>query len=185
MGMPTVERLAGPRSTCVGKFYNCSLLRYLSVPFLLLHIIISPFQDLVHDSAFVPFRLQHTVAVHLWLRLFVYRSTGSPMTSTMSYHVEEACNVLCGLIPNSPTETNPKTKRSPVHAKKSPKEDVPAKKPTRTASVRTTNKARAQNPVTPRPRKGLFFSEIACQLYQLTKVARTALENVSNPGNLA
>ncbi|KAG1717162.1 hypothetical protein EDB19DRAFT_1941531, partial [Suillus lakei] len=70
-------------------------------------------EDLVHDSAFVPFRLQHTVAVHLWLRLFVYRSTGSPMTSTMSYHVEEACNVLCGLVPNSPTETNPKTKRSP------------------------------------------------------------------------
>ncbi|KAG1731550.1 peptidase family C50-domain-containing protein [Suillus lakei] len=112
-------------------------------------------EDPVHDSAFVPFRLQYTVAVHLWLSLFAYRSAGSPMTSTVSYHVEEACSILRGLVPNSPTETNPKTKRSPAHAKKSPKEAAPVKKPTRAASVRTTNKARAQNLVTPRPRKAL------------------------------
>ncbi|KAG1823730.1 peptidase family C50-domain-containing protein [Suillus subaureus] len=112
-------------------------------------------EDLGHDSAFVAFRLQYTVAVHLWLSLFAYRSAGSPMTSTVSYHVEEACNILRRLIPNSSTETDPKTKRSPAHAKKSPKDTVPAKKPTRAVSVRTTNKARAQNPVTPRPRKAL------------------------------
>ncbi|KAG1775528.1 peptidase family C50-domain-containing protein [Suillus placidus] len=112
-------------------------------------------EDLGHDSAFVAFRLQYTVAIHLWSSLFAYRSAGSPMTSTVSYHVEEACNILHGLIPNSSNEKDPKTKRSPAHAKKSPKETVPAKKPTRAASVRTTNKARAQNPVTPRPRKVL------------------------------
>ncbi|KAG1861269.1 peptidase family C50-domain-containing protein [Suillus subluteus] len=112
-------------------------------------------EDLGHDSAFVAFRLQYTVAVHLWSSLFAYRSAGSPMTSTVSYHVEEACKILRGLIPNSSTETDPKTKRSPARAKKSPKDTVPAKKPTRAASVRTTNKTRAHNPVTPRPRKAL------------------------------
>ncbi|KAG2081359.1 peptidase family C50-domain-containing protein [Suillus cothurnatus] len=108
-------------------------------------------EDLGHDSsAFIAFRSQYTVTVHLWLSLFAYRSAGSPMTSTVSYHVEEACNILRGVIPNSSTETNPKTKQSPAHAKKSPRDAVPAKKPTRAASVRTTNKARARNPVTPR-----------------------------------
>ncbi|KAG2136721.1 peptidase family C50-domain-containing protein [Suillus clintonianus] len=111
-------------------------------------------EDLVHDSAFDTLRFQYTVAVHLWLSLFAYRSAGSPMTSAVSYHVEEACNILRGLIPDSPTDTNSKTKRSP-RAKKSPKETVPAKKPTRAMSVRTTNKTRVQNPVTPRPRKAL------------------------------
>lgn len=100
------------------------------------------------------------------------------MTSTVSYHIEEACNILRGLIPNSSTETDAKTKRSPAHAKKSPKKTVPAKKQTRTASVRTTNKARAQNPVTPRPRKGLFSESLLAVL--LDKVSRAALENVSN-----
>ncbi|KAG2038447.1 peptidase family C50-domain-containing protein [Suillus americanus] len=112
-------------------------------------------EDLGHDSAFVAFRLQYTVVVHLWLSLFAYRSAGSPMTSTVSYHVEEACNILHGLVPNSSTETDSKTKRSPAHAKKSPKDTMPAKKPTRAASVRTTKNARARNPVTPRPRKAL------------------------------
>ncbi|KAG1788751.1 peptidase family C50-domain-containing protein [Suillus plorans] len=100
-------------------------------------------EDLGHDSAFVVFRSQYTVAVHLWLSLFAYRSAGSPMTSTVSYHVEEACNILRGLIPNSSIDTDPKMTRSPTHAKK----------PTRAASVRTTNKTRARNLVTPRPRK--------------------------------
>jgi separase len=81
------------------------------------------------------------------------------MTSTVSYHVEEACNILRGVIPNSSTDTNPKTKQSPAHAKKSPRDAVPAKKPTRAASVRTTNKARARNPVT--PRKGSFSESLA------------------------
>jgi separase len=100
------------------------------------------------------------------------------MTSTVSYHIEEAYNILRGLIPNSSTETDPKTKRSPAHAKKPPKETVPAKKPTRAASVRTTNKAIVQNPVTPRPRKGLFSESLIAVLPD--KVLRTALENVSN-----
>ncbi|KAG1748438.1 peptidase family C50-domain-containing protein [Suillus paluster] len=112
-------------------------------------------ENLGHDTAFASLRVQYTVAIHLWLSLFAYRSAESSMISTVSYHVEEACSVLRGLIPNSPSETNPKTKRSPVQAKKLPKAVAPAKKSTRAASVRTTNKARTQNPVTPRPRKAL------------------------------
>jgi separase len=100
------------------------------------------------------------------------------MTSTVSYHVEEACNILRGLIPNSSTEMGSKMKRSPAHAKKSPKKTVPAKKPARVTSVRTTNKVRAQNPVTPRPRKGLFSKSLLAVL--LDSVSRAALENVSN-----
>jgi separase len=100
------------------------------------------------------------------------------MTSTVSYHIEEAYNILRGLIPKSSTETDPKTKRSPAHAKKSPKETAPAKKPTRAASVRTTNKARVQNPVTSRSRKGLFSESLLAVLPD--KVLRAALENVSN-----
>ncbi|KAG2051398.1 hypothetical protein BDR06DRAFT_1022630 [Suillus hirtellus] len=75
-------------------------------------------EDLEHDSAFVVFRSHHTVAVHLWLSLFAYHSAGLLMTSTVSYHVEEACNILYGLIPNSSIETDPKMTRSPTHAKK-------------------------------------------------------------------
>ncbi|KAG1826565.1 hypothetical protein EV424DRAFT_1555222 [Suillus variegatus] len=75
--------------------------------------------DLEHDSAFVVFRSHHTVAVHLWLSLFAYRSAWLLMTSTVSYHVEEACNIILhGLIPNSSIETDPKMTRSPTHAKK-------------------------------------------------------------------
>ncbi|KAG0699186.1 peptidase family C50-domain-containing protein [Suillus ampliporus] len=108
-------------------------------------------EDLGHDSAFASSRVQYTVAVHLWLSLFAYRSAEPSMISTVSYHVEEACNVLRGLIPNSPIETNCKTKRLPVQAKKSA---GPLTKPTRAASIRATNKAKA-NPVTPRPRRAL------------------------------
>ncbi|KAG2104717.1 uncharacterized protein F5147DRAFT_263003 [Suillus discolor] len=120
----------------------------------------TPFQDLGHDSAFVVFRSHYTVAVHLWLSPFAdaYRSAGLLMTSTVSYHVEEACNILHSLIPNSSIETDPKMTRSPTHAKK----------PTRAASVRTANKTRARILVTPRPRKGLLF-RITYQLYYLTK----------------
>lgn len=84
------------------------------------------------------------------------------MTSTVSYHVEEACKILRGLIPSSPNETSPKAKRSAALAKKLPKEVPPAKRPIRAASVRM-NKTRLQNPVTPRPRKGLFL-KVACWL---------------------
>jgi separase len=92
------------------------------------------------------------------------------MTSTVSYHVEEAYKVLRGLIPSSSNETNPK-------AKKLPKEAAPAKKPVRAASVRT-NKARMQNPVTPRPRKGLSVEYILAVVTD--NDSRAALENVSN-----
>ncbi|KAG1793298.1 uncharacterized protein HD556DRAFT_1479402 [Suillus plorans] len=45
-------------------------------------------------------------------------SAGSPMTSTVSYHVEEACNILRSLIPNSLTATDQKTMQPPAHGKK-------------------------------------------------------------------
>lgn len=95
--MLTMEKLPGPRSTWVNLFIV---------------------EGLEHDSAFVVFRSHHTVAVHLWLSFFAYRSAGLLMTSTVSYHVEEACNILHGLIPNSSIETDPKMTRSPTHAKK-------------------------------------------------------------------
>ncbi|KAG1876037.1 hypothetical protein C8R48DRAFT_690520, partial [Suillus tomentosus] len=95
--MPTMEKLPGPRSTWVNLFIV---------------------EDLEHDSAFVVFRSHHTVAVHLWLSLFAYRSAGLLMISTVSYHVEEACNILHGLIPNSSIEMDLKMTQSPTHAKK-------------------------------------------------------------------
>ncbi|KAG1895371.1 uncharacterized protein F5891DRAFT_1059087 [Suillus fuscotomentosus] len=115
--MLTMEKLPGPRSTWVNLFIVEVFLCLSSATVCYIFSISGPRARLrLCGIPLTPHRSGSSM--HLWLSFFAYRSAGLLMTSTVSYHVGEACNILHGLIPNSSIETDPKMTRSPTHAKK-------------------------------------------------------------------